>query len=90
MFWLERCVSAAVIRTHDALRATHMPLHALVTLQAAGAGTALALSGARVTRCGKCTVRVALTLLAPAAQHARVTMETRSAPAQTRITFNTL
>lgn len=79
------CVSAGVIRTHDALRATHMPLHAPVTLQSAGTGTAPALSGARVTHCGKCTVRMALTLLAAAAQHTRVAVEARSAPEDTRM-----
>lgn len=72
-----------IIRTHDALGATHMPLHAPVTLQPAGAGTAPALSGARVARCGKRPVRIALTLLAPAAIRARVTVETRGAPAET-------
>lgn len=67
-----------------------MHLHALVTLQAAGSGTAPALSGAWVTRGGKCTVSIALTLLAPAAQHARVTVETSSAPAQSTSTLSGL
>lgn len=80
--WALCLLVSVVVRTHDARRATHMPVHAAVTLQSTGTRMTPALAGHSVTRRGKCTVLVTLTLLATASRNTRVTMETRSTPAE--------
>lgn len=75
------CVCVLVSpHTHDACWSTHMPLHALVTLQARSSGSALTRARVCVTRNGHRANQVTLTLLTPPAWLLWVAMVTSHTP----------